>query len=208
MKTEREKMTSGEIFMTGDLALMEDKKRARTLAAKYNATAEDEPEHRLALLKELLGSCDDQIFIKPPFKCDYGYNIHLGKKFFANFDCVMLDCAPIYIGDHCYMGPKTCIYAVNHPLTARERNTGAARGSAVHIGNNVWFGGNCVVLPGVHIGDNAVLGAGSVVVHDIPDNALAVGNPARVVRYIDQDETNEFSRVLFGEVPQGDNLMP
>ena len=197
MKTQREKMTDGEIFMTGDPELMEDKKNARTLAARYNATTEEEPELRLAILKELFGSCDDQIFIKPPFKCDYGYNIHLGKKFFANFDCIMLDCAPIYIGDHCYMGPKTCIYAVNHPMTARERATGAAKGSSVHIGNNVWFGGNCVVLPGVHIGDNVVVGAGSVVVKDIPDNALVVGNPARVVRYIDQNEKNDYSRILF-----------
>ena len=104
--------------------------------------------------------------------------------------------APIYIGDNCLMGPKTCVYAVNHPMTAAERATGAAKGKAVHIGDNVWFGGNCVVLPGVTIGDNVVVGAGSVVVHDLPDNCLAVGNPARVVRYIDQEERNEFSYIL------------
>lgn len=187
MKSEREKMTAGEEYMTGDKQLMEDKKRARTIAGQYNATSEEEPERRLALLKELFGACDDKIFIKPPFKCDYGYNIFLGRNFFANFDCVMLDAAPIYIGDNCLMGPKTCIYAVNHPMQAQRRATGVARGSAVHIGNNVWFGGNCVVLPGVTIGDNAVIGAGSVVVHDIPANALAVGNPARVVRRIEQE---------------------
>ena len=187
MKTEREKMTDGEVYVTGDPQLMEDKKRARTLAAMYNSTTEAEPERRLALLKELFGGCDDKIFIKPPFKCDYGYNIFVGKNFFANFDCVMLDAAPIYIGDNCLMGPKTCIYAVNHPLKARDRVSGVAQGSAVHIGDNVWFGGNCVVLPGVTIGHNAVIGAGSVVTQDIPENALAVGNPARVVRIIEQD---------------------
>ncbi|MBB5264582.1 maltose O-acetyltransferase [Catenibacillus scindens] len=196
MKTEREKMTDGEIYMTGDAHLMKDKSRARTLAARYNGTTEEEGDLRRSLLKELLGSCDDEIFIKPPFKCDYGYNIFVGKKFFANFDCVMLDAAPIYIGDNCLMGPKTCVYAVNHPMTAAERATGAAKGKAVHIGDNVWFGGNCVVLPGVTIGDNVVVGAGSVVVHDLPDNCLAVGNPARVVRYIDQEERNEFSYIL------------
>ena len=91
MKTEREKMTDGEIYMTGDAHLMKDKSRARTLAARYNGTTEEEGDLRRSLLKELLGSCDDEIFIKPPFKCDYGYNIFVGKKFFANFDCVMLD---------------------------------------------------------------------------------------------------------------------
>ena len=182
--TEREKMTSGAWFMTGDPELMECKARARERAGAYNATGEHEPERRVQLLKELFGSCGEKPFIKPPFHCDYGFNIHVGDRFFANFDCCFLDAAPIVIGDDCLIGPHTCIFAVNHPLDPEARKTGVARGAEVRIGNNVWFGGNCTVLPGVTIGDNAVIGAGSVVVSDIPANAVAVGNPARVVKLV------------------------
>ena len=121
MKTEREKMTAGEPFWTNDPQLMEDKKRARRLAEQYNRSSEEEPELRQKLLREIFGRCGEKIFIKPPFHCDYGYNILIGENFFANFDCVFLDAATITIGDNCLIGPKTCIYAIGHPMDAEER---------------------------------------------------------------------------------------
>jgi maltose O-acetyltransferase len=183
--TEMERLKRGEMFWNSDPEINAVKKRARALAGQFNATTEEEPKRRLELLKELFGDCTEDIFIKPPFHCDYGFNIHVGKNFFANFQCVMLDAAPITIGDNCLMGPQTCLYTVNHPMDAATRIANYVYGKPITIGNNVWFGGNCVVLSGVTIGDNAVIGAGSVVTSDIPANAVAAGNPARILRYID-----------------------
>jgi len=182
--TEREKMRACEWFLTGDSELMACKAHARELAAEYNATGEHEPENRVRILKELFGACGDKPFIKPPFHCDYGFSIEVGNNFFANFDCTFLDAARIVIGDDCLIGPHTCIFAINHPLNPEKRKTGIAKGAEVHIGNTVWIGGNCTILPGVTIGDNAVIAAGSVVTKDVPANAVVAGNPARVVKYV------------------------
>ena len=120
-RTEFEKMEAGEMFWNSDAKIGELKKHARRLADRFNATTEDEDQLRLSLLKELFGDCDDDIFIKPPFHCDYGFHIHVGKNFFANFQCVMLDAAPITIGDNCLMGPQTCLYTVSHPMDSKTR---------------------------------------------------------------------------------------
>ena len=188
MISEREKMTAGGFYYGSDPQLMEDKKRARVLAEKFNHSSEDDPERRLEILRELLGSFGNKILIKPPFHCDFGYNIHIGENFLANFDCVFLDAAPITIGDNCLIGPKTCLYAVGHPLDVETRVAGINIAKPIVIGNNVWIGGGTTVVPGVTIGDNAVIGAGSVVTKDIPANALAVGNPARVIRMLNKEE--------------------
>lgn len=179
--TEREKMTAGLPFFTGDPQLMEDKKHARQLAEEFNHSPE-EPELRTALLNRLFGSCGEGAFIKPPFHCDYGYNIHIGEHFFANFDCVFLDAAPITIGNNVMVGPKTCIYAIGHPLDAEERKRSIGLPSPVTIGDNVWLGGGVTILPGVTIGENTVIAAGSVVTKDVPANVVAAGNPARVIK--------------------------
>lgn len=184
-KSEMDKMRDMEMFWNSDEEICRVKKHARSLADQYNLTTEDESEKRLAILKELLGDCDDEVNIRPNFHCDYGFNIHVGKKFFANYDCVMLDSAPITIGDYCLMGPKTCFYTVNHPLDVETRVANYVYARPITVGNNVWFGGNCVVLSGVTIGNNVVVGAGSVVTKDIPDNAVVAGNPAKIIRYID-----------------------
>lgn len=185
LKTEREKMTDGEMFFYKDSQLMKDKGVARTMTEQYNQYTENQVELRNQMLHKLFGSCGEKITIKAPFHCDYGYNIHLGENFFANFDCIFLDAAPIYIGENCLIGPKTCIYTIGHPIDVEERNSGIACTSAVHIGDNVWIGGGVSILPGVTIGDNVVIGAASVVTKNIPDNAVVVGNPAKVIRVID-----------------------
>lgn len=182
MKTEKEKMLSCEPFYNNDAELMEDKKNARIWAEKYNKTSEDDIDLRKNILKQLFGKCGDNIFIKPPFHCDYGYNIKVGKDFFANFDCVFLDAAPIEIGDNCMIGPKTCIYTIAHPLDPKERQKGLGLPNKVRIGNNVWLGGGVTILPGITLGDNVVVGAGSVVTKSFPDNVVIAGNPAKVIK--------------------------
>ena len=182
MKTEKEKMLSGEPFKTGDAELMNDKKNARILAEQYNHSSEDDLIFRKKLLKKLFGRCGEKILIKPPFHCDYGYQISVGENFLANFDCVFLDAAPIEIGDNCMFGPKTCIYAISHPLEPQERQEGIGLPKKVVIGNNVWLGGGVTILPGVCLGDNVVVGAGSVVTKSFPKDVVIAGNPAKIIK--------------------------
>ncbi|MBQ8482328.1 MAG: sugar O-acetyltransferase [Alphaproteobacteria bacterium] len=184
MKTEKEKMLAGEAFITGDAELMQDKKNARILAEQYNHSSEDDVNLRKKLLQKLFAKCGEKIMIKPPFHCDYGYQIFVGENFFANFDCVFLDAAPIEIGDNCMIGPKTCIYAISHPFNPQERQKGIGLPQKVTIGNNVWIGGGATILSGVSLGNNVIVGAGSVVTKSFPDNVVIAGNPARIIRKI------------------------
>ncbi len=190
-KTELEKMRAGELAWNSDAEVGAAKSRARAICGRYNLTTEDQPEERLRILKELFGSCEDDIFIKPPLYCDYGFNLHVGKNFFANFACVFLDAAPITVGDNCLIGPECGLYTVNHPMDAKTRVANYVYGRPITIGDNVWIGGHSVILSGVTIGDNAVIGAGSVVTKDVPANAVAAGNPARILRYLDNEEGSE-----------------
>lgn len=164
------------------------RKNARILCTRFNNSPEDETLRR-SILKELLGSCGESIAVKPPFHCDYGYNIFVGDDYFMNFDCVFLDAAPIRIGKHCMIGPKTCIYAIGHPLDAEERKKKIGIPKPVNIGDNVWIGGGVTILPGVTIGDNTVIAAASVVTKSFPDNVVIAGNPARIIKYL--KENNE-----------------
>ena len=184
MKTEKEKMLASEPFKANDQELMENKKHARIVAEKYNHSSEDDLNYRKNILKQLFGKCGEKIMIKPPFHCDYGYQIFVGENFFANFDCIFLDAAPIEIGNNCMIGPKTCIYAVTHPLDFNERLKGINIPKKVSIGNNVWIGGGVTILPGVSLGNNVVVGAGSVVTKSFPDNVIIAGNPATIIKKI------------------------
>lgn len=181
MENERLKMISGKPFNTRDFMLMQDKENARKLCKKFNDSEEDSA-FRKKLLTELFGNCGTDILIKPPFYCDYGYSINVGDNFFANFDCVFLDSALITIGDNCMIGPKTCIYTIQHPLDYKQRKKSIGQGLPVQIGNDVWIGGSVTILPGVNIGDRTVVGAGSVVTKSLPNDVVIAGNPARIIR--------------------------
>lgn len=186
MGKEKDKMLTGQYYNPYVEPLVSERAKARALAHAFSQTAPDEQEKRRTLLNELLGKADGSI-IEPPFRCDYGYNIELGRNFYANFGCVMLDCARIQIGDHVLLGPGVHLYTPIHPLKAEERlaTRGLQRSEPIVIGHNVWLGGGVIVCPGVTIGHNTTIGAGSVVTKDIPDNVFAAGNPCRVIKTIE-----------------------
>ena len=144
------------------------------------------------LVNELFGKSEGA-FVNPPFFCDYGSHIEVGKNFFANYNCSLIDVAKIKIGDNCMLAPNVAIYTAGHPVHPVSRNSAYEYGKEVTIGDNVWLGGNTVVCPGVHIGSNVVIGAGSVVTKDIPDWSIAAGNPCKVIRSITEDD----KRLLF-----------
>jgi maltose O-acetyltransferase len=185
IKTEKTKMLAGELYRSTDSELVEDAARAQRLVAQYNAAPGEATEARMALLRRLCGSVGDGTVIRPPFACDYGYNIRLGRNAFINFNCVFLDCAPIEIGDNLQMGPAVQIYTAAHPLEADVRRSGLECARPIRIGNDVWIGGGAIILPGVTIGDRSVIGAGSVVVRDVPAAKVVAGNPARIIRALD-----------------------
>ncbi len=182
--TEKEKMLRGELYDPADPELMAERRRARLLLQAFNASREDAVEERTRLLAELLPSAAPGVWIEPPFFCDYGSNITFGERVFFNFNCVILDVAPVTIGSRVMCGPAVQIYAATHPLNAVERSAGRELGKAVTIGDDVWLGGGVIVCPGVRIGSRSVIGAGSVVTKDVPDDAFAAGNPCRVLREI------------------------
>ncbi|MCX7571582.1 sugar O-acetyltransferase [Tumebacillus sp. DT12] len=175
-------MLAGELYLASDPQLVSERKNARRLTRLYNATTEDETEQRRTLLSELFGSTGRQIEVEPPFRCDYGYNIHAGNGFYANFNCVLLDVCEVRIGENVLFGPNVQVYTATHPLVASERIKGPELGKPITIGNNVWIGGGAIIGPGVTIGDNTTIGAGSVVTKDIPAGVFAAGNPCRVIR--------------------------
>lgn len=181
METEREKMLAGELYDPRDAELAALRVRARDLCQDLAATREKDELERRRILTTLLGSGGDTVWMQPPFHCDYGSNIHLGQGVFFNFGCVVLDVCKVTIGSSTLIGPAVQIYAATHPMDAVLRRTHEL-GKPVTIGSDVWIGGGAIVCPGVTIGSRAVIGAGSVVTRDVPDGAVAAGNPCRVIR--------------------------
>ncbi|WP_214805273.1 MULTISPECIES: maltose acetyltransferase domain-containing protein [unclassified Exiguobacterium] len=182
--TEKEKMIQGQLYLAGDAELVADRKRAQMLCHRFNQLSIEELPDRKSLLQQLFRTEQTDFYIEPSFKCDYGYNITLGARFYANYDCVLLDICPITIGDNCMLAPGVHIYTATHPLDPVERNSGYEFGKPVVIGDNVWIGGRAVINPGVTIGDNAVIASGSVVVKDVPANTVVGGNPAKILKTI------------------------
>jgi maltose O-acetyltransferase len=183
MRTERDKMLAGELYDPMDPELVTARVRARDLCQALNATRESEDEGRRRILTELFGSGGGQVWMQPPFYCDYGSNIHLGQRVFFNFNCVVLDVCAVRVGDFTLFGPAVQIYTATHPLEAELRRT-REFAKPITIGSDVWVGGAAVICPGVTIGSRSVIGAGSVVTRDIPDDVFAAGNPCRVIRSV------------------------
>jgi maltose O-acetyltransferase len=179
----RERMLAGEPYVF-DESLGEDTRHCRRLLQRINGATPDEDDERDAALRELLGSFGEGSNIRPPFHCEYGYQIHVGERVFANFGLVCLDVARITIGDDTRIGPGVQLLTPTHPLEATSRREGWESAEPISIGRNTWLGGAVVVCPGVTVGDDTVVGAGAVVTRDLPAGVLAVGNPARVVRSI------------------------
>ena len=183
--TEKELMLSGRPYSAVDPQLLRELNATKDVIHRYNALMPSQAEELRSILKNLLGHIgDDNIIINQPFYCDYGKQISVGKRFFANFNFTVLDEAPVTIGNDCFIGPNVSIYTACHSTDPLERNSRKEWAEPVTIGNNVWIGGSVTILPGVTIGDNTTIGAGSVVTKDIPANVVAAGNPCKVIRKI------------------------
>ncbi len=193
-----ERRDRGMAYISDD-SVMEQQKRARILTQRLNTADRSDFKALGDIVKELLGRSDGA-WINPPFYCDYGFNIEVGRNFFANYNCTMLDVGKITIGDNCFMASNVAIYTAGHPIHPDSRNSMYEYGIPVTIGDNVWIGGNTVICPGVTIGSNCVIGAGSVVTKDIPDWSVAAGNPCKVIRKI----TDEGKRFYYKNIPFDD----
>ena len=180
-RSEKRKMLAGELYRPNDPEIIADQAATKTWLVRYNAALAASPDSRRALLAERFGAVGEGVVIRPPFHCDFGFNIRLGREVFLNFDCVILDVVEVAIGDGTQIGPAVQIYAADHPRDAETRRAGLEFGRPVAIGRNCWIGGGAIILPGVTIGDDAVVGAGAVVTRDVPPGATVVGNPARSV---------------------------
>lgn len=178
--SERQKMISGLPYDPGDPELQADQTAAKQWMARYNAAMAATPAERRDLLRQRMGEVGEGAIIRPPFHCDYGYNIRLGRGVFMNFNGVVLDVCEVEIGDQTQIGPGVQILTADHPRDPVQRAEGVEFGRPVVIGRNVWIGGGAIILPGVTIGDDAIIGAGSVVTRDVPEGATAMGNPARL----------------------------
>ena len=185
-------------YITDD-SVLNEQKTARRLTQILNTTDRSDFDAIKNIVKELFGKSENA-FVNPPFYCDYGKNIEVGKNFYANYNCTILDVAKVMIGDNCMLAPNVAIYTAGHPVHPLTRNTLYEYGIEITIGDNVWIGGNTVICPGAHIGSNTVIGAGSVVTRDIPDYSIAAGNPCRVIRSItDADKKFYFRDLEFDE---------
>lgn len=190
--TNSERRDRGMAYISDD-GVMEEQKVCRRILQELNTVDRADFSKISQLVKKLLGKSEGA-FINPPFYCDYGTHIEVGKDFFANYNCTILDVATVKIGDNCQMAPNVAIYTAGHPLHPVARNSAYEYGIPVEIGDNCWIGGNTVILPGVHIGDNCVIGAGSVVTKDIPDWSVAAGNPCKVIRKITEEDKKFYFR--------------
>ncbi len=181
-RSEKEKMIAGEPYHAADPELTAERLRAHGLCCELRHVSPADTARLTALTRELLSAAEPDAVLTPPFFCDYGYNIKAGKRFYVNSGCVILDVAPVFIGDDVMFGPCAQVYTATHPLDPKLRASGIESGKSISIGDTVWIGGGAILCPGVSIGAGAVIGAGSVVTRDIPAGVLAVGNPCRVIR--------------------------
>lgn len=194
--TEKEKMIAGKAYLAYGEELTNERLRAKELVYRYNNLPPSEQEEKNRILLSLFGELGEGFWVEAPFRCDYGYNIRAGKNLYINYNCVILDCSPITIGDNVMFGPNVSLFAAGHPVHPAPRTAGWEYGRTITIGSRVWIGGNTVVNPGVTIGENSVIGAGSVVTKDIPANVIAAGNPCRVLRQITDEDKAYYDKKL------------
>ncbi len=186
MTREYEKMIAGKPYNALDPELTRMRLAARELCDKINVSTADlrGSDPRLSLCVELFGSMGKNLWLQPPFHCDYGKNILLGNNVYMNFGCIILDVAKVVIGSNVFLGPNVQIYTATHPLLAEERNKGLESGKPITVQDNVWIGGSAVLCPGVTIGEGSMVGAGAVVTRDVPVRVVVAGNPARIIKPI------------------------
>ncbi len=183
--SEKEKMLAGELYDANYNEELENERlRAKDLCFEYNNLKPSDIKNRERIIKELLGDTKEGFRIEQPFICDYGYNIEIGENFYSNHNLIILDANKVKFGNNVFIAPNCGFYTAGHPIDVEKRNQGLEYAKPIEVGNNVWIGGNVVVLPGVKIGDNVVIGAGSVVTKDLPSNVVAYGNPCRPAKYI------------------------
>jgi len=190
--TEKEKMLAGKPYKSFGAELLAERQFAKEMIFDYNALRPKETQARNEIIKKLLGKVGRDFFIEPPFRCDYGYNIFIGDNFYANYNCTILDCAKVTIGDYVLFGPNVSLFTAGHPLHFELRLQEIEYALPIAIGNHVWIGGGAIINAGITIGDHSVIGSGSVVTKDIPANVLAVGNPCKVIRTISDDDKAKF----------------
>lgn len=193
-KTEKEKMIAGELYFANDPELVADRMFARSQSQIINPA--ESAELRSQLLKETFGRTGKKIYMEPVINFDYGYNIFVGENFYANFNCTFLDVSTIEIGDNCMFAPNVQLYTATHPLHPVKRNSGLEYAKPIKIGDNVWLGGGVIVTPGVTLGNNVVVGAGSVVTKSFPDNVVIAGNPARIIKTVEEEPLEESLETL------------
>ena len=185
---EKEKMLSGQLYLGSEKEIAKDRYNARLLFQKANKFGAEKAEERIKLFYSLFGKAGKDLWIEPPFYCDYGYNIKMGDQVFMNFNCCILDVVEVNIGNNVFLAPNVHIYTATHPLDAKTRDSLLEHGKPVTIGNSVWIGGGAIICPGVSIGDGSVIAAGAVVVKDIPPNVLVGGNPAKIIKTLDNNQ--------------------
>ncbi|WP_232374953.1 sugar O-acetyltransferase [Mycolicibacterium mengxianglii] len=183
MKTEKGKMLAGDLYNESDAELQADRARCVAALEAFNA-ARFQSAQWYSSLNALLGGIGTDSVIRGPITCDYGKNVYIGDRTFINYDCILMDCAEIYIGDDVLIGPRSQLITGLHPLDMKARASGLESAAPVRIENNAWLASSVIVLPGITIGEGAVVGAGSVVTKDVPPKVLAAGNPCRVIREI------------------------
>ena len=187
--TEKEKARAGLLYDNNhDPEILAERSACLKKCRAYNDLLPEDSQGKDKLIREIFGSMGEDCYVEQPFRCNLGYNIHVGSHFYSNYNLVVLDEAPVSVGDYVFIGPDVGIYTAVHPISVDQRNQGLETARPVTIGNNVWLGGGAKLLPGVTIGDNTVIGAGSVVTKDIPSGVVAVGNPCRVLRELAPEE--------------------